>query len=108
MSKAQGPRPRHRCQHQQQTQQPHILQEIDHLRHLHLQRLELHVCQFQFVSTERFTPFLLGGPNGQWDEKTVDALKKFQAANNLPVMGRLNAETIQKLGIIDFPEPQPH
>jgi hypothetical protein len=48
-----------------------------------------------------------GEPSGQWDEKTIDALKKFQAANNLPATGKLDPETIRKLGL-DIAQPPYH
>lgn len=38
-------------------------------------------------------------PNGQWDADTVDALQKFQSANGLDVTGKLDALTLQKLGL---------
>jgi hypothetical protein len=47
-----------------------------------------------------------GEPSGQWDEKTTEALKKFQAANNLPATGKLDPDTIRKLGI-DMVTPHP-
>jgi hypothetical protein len=48
-----------------------------------------------------------GEPSGQWDEKTAEALKKFQAANNLPVTGKLDPDTIRKLGLdVITPRPQ--
>ena len=40
-----------------------------------------------------------GEPNGKWDDSTVDAMKKFQAANGLNPSGRLDAPTLQKLGL---------
>ena len=43
--------------------------------------------------------YYAGQPTGKIDANTVDALKKFQAANNLPVTGRLDPETIHKLGL---------
>lgn len=38
-------------------------------------------------------------PNGKWDPDTVDALQKFQSANGLDVNGKLDALTLQKLGL---------
>jgi hypothetical protein len=40
-----------------------------------------------------------GELTGEWDEKTIEALRKFQAANNIPVTGKLDPETIRKLGL---------
>lgn len=36
---------------------------------------------------------------GKWDPDTVDALEKFQSANRLDVTGKLDALTLQKLGL---------
>ena len=38
-------------------------------------------------------------PSGKWDPGTVDAMKKFQQANGLNPSGKLNALTLQKLGL---------
>jgi peptidoglycan hydrolase-like protein with peptidoglycan-binding domain len=38
-------------------------------------------------------------PNGRWDDSTVDAMKKFQANHGLSASGRLDAPTLQKLGM---------
>jgi hypothetical protein len=38
-------------------------------------------------------------PNGRWDAKTVAAVKRFQSANNLDATGKLDARTLQKLGL---------
>lgn len=40
-----------------------------------------------------------GEPTGKWDSKTVEAMKKFQAANDLPVTGKIDAKSLQKLGL---------
>lgn len=40
-----------------------------------------------------------GTPNGKWDDSTVDAMKKFQAGHGLNPSGRLDAPTLQKLGL---------
>ena len=37
--------------------------------------------------------------NGKWDIDTVDALQKFQSANGLDANGKLDALTLQKLGL---------
>jgi len=49
--------------------------------------------------------YYTGAPSGEWDGATTEGLKKFQAANNLPVTGRLDFETIHKLGL-DVGQPQ--
>lgn len=38
-------------------------------------------------------------PNGKWDADTVEALQRFQAANGLDSTGKLDALTLQKLGL---------
>jgi peptidoglycan hydrolase-like protein with peptidoglycan-binding domain len=40
-----------------------------------------------------------GTPTGKWDDSTVDAMKKFQAANGINPTGKLDALTLQKLGL---------
>jgi peptidoglycan hydrolase-like protein with peptidoglycan-binding domain len=40
-----------------------------------------------------------GTPNGKWDDSTVEAMKKFQAGHGLNPNGRLDAPTLQKLGL---------
>jgi peptidoglycan hydrolase-like protein with peptidoglycan-binding domain len=40
-----------------------------------------------------------GAPNGKWDASTVDAMKKFQEAHGLNPSGKLDAKTLQKLGL---------
>jgi len=38
-------------------------------------------------------------PNGKWDESTVEAMKKFQGAHGLNPSGKLDALTLEKLGL---------
>jgi murein L,D-transpeptidase YcbB/YkuD len=40
-----------------------------------------------------------GTPTGQWDDSTVEAMKKFQSSNGLNPSGKLDALTLQKLGL---------
>src|SRR6267378_2439002 len=40
-----------------------------------------------------------GAPNGKWDGSTVEATRKFQASHGLNPSGRLDAPTLQKLGL---------
>lgn len=40
-----------------------------------------------------------GDPTGKWDSNTVDAVRKFQAAQGLNPSGKLDALTLQKLGL---------
>lgn len=38
-------------------------------------------------------------PTGKWDNATVEAMKKFQQSNGLNPSGKLNALSLQKLGL---------
>jgi peptidoglycan hydrolase-like protein with peptidoglycan-binding domain len=38
-------------------------------------------------------------PNGKWDDVTVEAMKKFQGAHGLNSSGKLDAHTLEKLGL---------
>jgi peptidoglycan hydrolase-like protein with peptidoglycan-binding domain len=38
-------------------------------------------------------------PSGKWDDSTVEAMKKFQAGHGLNPSGKLDAATLQKLGL---------
>lgn len=40
-----------------------------------------------------------GTPNGKWDAATTDAMKKFQESHGLNPTGKLDAKTLQKLGL---------
>jgi len=40
-----------------------------------------------------------GTPSGKWDDSTVEAVKKFQSAHGMNPTGRLDAPTLQKLGL---------
>jgi peptidoglycan hydrolase-like protein with peptidoglycan-binding domain len=40
-----------------------------------------------------------GDANGKWDSSTVSALQKFQSENNLNPSGKLDATSLQKLGL---------
>lgn len=40
-----------------------------------------------------------GTPSGKWDDSTVEAMKKFQAGHGLNPNGKLDALTLQKLGL---------
>jgi peptidoglycan hydrolase-like protein with peptidoglycan-binding domain len=40
-----------------------------------------------------------GKPNGKWDADTVDAMKRFQESHGLNPSGKLDAKTLQKLGL---------
>ena len=40
-----------------------------------------------------------GTPNGKWDDSTQDALRKFQEAHGLTPTGKLDARSLQQLGL---------
>ncbi len=40
-----------------------------------------------------------GDPSGKWDDGTVDAMKKYQATQGLTPSGKLDARTLEKLGL---------
>lgn len=40
-----------------------------------------------------------GAPNGKWDSSCVAALQKFQSANGIEPTGKLDAPSLQKLGL---------
>lgn len=42
---------------------------------------------------------LSGEPSGRWDDATVAAMKKFQAANGLNPSGKIDALSLHKLGL---------
>jgi len=41
----------------------------------------------------------VGTPNGKWDDTTVEAMRKFQATHGLNASGKLDAKTLQQLGL---------
>ena len=55
-----------------------------------------------------------GERSGKWDDSTVDAMKKFQSANGLSPTGKMDALTLQKLGLgsetagMGVPTPPPN
>jgi peptidoglycan hydrolase-like protein with peptidoglycan-binding domain len=40
-----------------------------------------------------------GDPTGRWDAATIDAMKQFQSAEGLNPSGKLDARTLEKLGL---------
>jgi peptidoglycan hydrolase-like protein with peptidoglycan-binding domain len=52
-----------------------------------------------------------GQPNGKWDSNTIAAMQKFQSANGLNSSGKIDATSLQKLGLgsstagVDAPKP---
>lgn len=55
-----------------------------------------------------------GEPSGKWDDSTVEAMKKFQASRGLNPSGKMDALTLQKLGLgsetagMGVPTPPPN
>jgi peptidoglycan hydrolase-like protein with peptidoglycan-binding domain len=53
-------------------------------------------------------------PNGKWDDDTVEAMRNFQTAHGLNPSGKLDALTLQKLGLgsqtagVAAPTPPPN
>jgi len=53
-------------------------------------------------------------PTGKWDEPTVDAMKQFQQSKGLSPTGKIEALSLQKLGLgspvagLAAPDRQPH
>jgi hypothetical protein len=43
--------------------------------------------------------YYAGDPNGKWDSNTIEAVQKFQSANGIDATGKLDAPTLQKLGL---------
>src|SRR5271156_4057331 len=52
-----------------------------------------------------------GNPNGKWDSNTIAAMQKFQSDNGLSNSGKIDAPSLQKLGLgsgtagVDAPKP---
>lgn len=40
-----------------------------------------------------------GDPTGKWDANTAESLRRFQSANGLPPTGKLDALSLQKMGL---------
>lgn len=55
-----------------------------------------------------------GEPSGKWDDSTTEAMKKFQASHGLNPTGKMDALTLQKLGLgsdtagMGVPTPPPN
>jgi peptidoglycan hydrolase-like protein with peptidoglycan-binding domain len=43
--------------------------------------------------------YYAGDPSGKWDARSVEAMKRFQAANGLTQTGKFDAKSLQKLGL---------
>lgn len=57
--------------------------------------------------------YYLGEPTGKWDDASVEAMKEFQSAHGLPATGKLEALSLQRLGLgspvagVAAPDPRP-
>jgi peptidoglycan hydrolase-like protein with peptidoglycan-binding domain len=55
-----------------------------------------------------------GAPSGKWDDSTVEAMKKFQSTHGLNPTGKMDALTLQRLGLgsdtagMGVPTPPPN
>lgn len=43
--------------------------------------------------------YYTGNPNGRWDTATQESLRRFQEANGLPPTGKLDALSLQRMGL---------
>ena len=79
---------------------------IRYRRHYYYRRHRIYLPRVPSKSrTEQIQEALARGgyfthdPNGRWDRSTEDALRRFQEANGLPPTGKLDAPSLQKLGL---------
>lgn len=79
-----------------------------HYRHYHRRYYRRRIRLPRGPSPERVTQiqtalkrggYYTGEPNGRWDANTVAAVQKFQSTHNLDATGKLDAPTLQKLGL---------
>lgn len=68
-------------------------------RHTHAQAAPTPDRISQIQSALAQNGYYRGDPNGKWDSETVAAMEKFQSANGLDATGKLDAPTLQKLGL---------
>jgi Putative peptidoglycan binding domain len=73
-------------------------------RHYYRRRLRLpkepsHDRTTQIQTALQRGGYYKGEPNGRWDANTIAAVQKFQSAHNLDATGKLDAPTLQKLGL---------
>ena len=58
--------------------------------------------------------FYDGEPSGKWDDSSSEAMRKFQSTNGLTPTGKVDARTLQKLGLgsgtagLGSPTPPPN
>lgn len=43
--------------------------------------------------------YYTGNPNGKWDARMAESLRRFQTANGLPPTGKLDALSLEKMGL---------
>ncbi|MGH9563138.1 MAG: peptidoglycan-binding domain-containing protein [Terracidiphilus sp.] len=79
-----------------------------HHRYSRRRRSHHHVVLPKAPSADRVTQiqaalarggYYTGDPTGRWDSNTSAAVQKFQSANNIDATGKLDAPTLQKLGL---------
>jgi hypothetical protein len=61
-----------------------------------------------FLTVQKIQATVGATVNGKWNHQTIQKLKVFQADNNLPATGRLDAATLRRLELAqlgDFPTP---
>jgi peptidoglycan hydrolase-like protein with peptidoglycan-binding domain len=65
----------------------------------------------EIQSALRHNGYYQGTPNGKWDSNTIAAMQKFQSDNGLSNSGKIDAPSLQKLGLgsgtagVDAPKP---
>jgi len=55
------------------------------------------ISEIQFALAKNGS--FMGSPNGKWDDDSAAAMKKFQSSHALNPTGRIDALTLQKLGL---------
>jgi Putative peptidoglycan binding domain len=70
-----------------------------HHRRVRLPRAPSQERITQIQTTLQRGGYYQGDPSGKWDANTVAAVQKFQSAHNIDATGKLDAPTLQKLGL---------
>jgi len=93
---------------------PRVSREEAYRHSLALRHLPLsyeHISEIQSALAR--AGYYQGDPTGMWDSNTVEAMKKFQSANDLPPTGRWDEPSLRKLGVTftpsvpaNIPKPQ--
>ena len=97
--------------HPSSTKKTHHYVRHHYVRHRYVRRRRYYRHRVRLPSgptPERITQiqtalarggYYKGDPTGKWDADTVAAVQKFQSANNIDATGKLDAPTLQKLGL---------